>query len=306
MIPAIWTAIHAKLPLHEAFRTLYACGWRAFEVSTEHMDAIEADPDPQRQIEEAVRCMNELGLIAPQAHAHLDVDVARSDVIQREKDINRLLCHLDLAARLGVKNVVIHPGGNEGFTTRAQQQRVRKLNVEAFKRLGDFAGEHKMMIGLENLMRRGASTPGELLDLLDAIGSPAIGITLDTSHANVAKLNVAEAVREFGPHLVATHISDNNGSGDQHLVPGAGTINWPDVMAAFRDIAYKGLFNLEIGGERHPVSALQQLKIRYALDVTEWLVGLADSNISSKDCGGASRNFLQYESNKSTRDRASR
>lgn len=275
MTPAIWTAIYAKLPLHEAFRALHACGWRAFEVSTEHLDAIEMDSDPQRPIEEALRCLHELGVIAPQAHAHLDVDVARSDATQREKDITRLRCHIDLAARLGVRNVVIHPGGGEGFTTRAQQQRIRQFNVEAFKRLGDFAGERKMMIGIENLMRRGASTPGELLELLDAIGSPAIGITLDTSHANVAKLNIAEAVREFGSHLVATHISDNNGSGDQHLVPGSGTINWPEVMIAFRDIAYKGIFNLEIGGERHPVPALQQLKIRHALDVTEWLVGLA-------------------------------
>ena len=276
MIPAIWTAIYAKGSLHEAFRALHACGWRVFEVSTEHLDAIEADSDPQARIEEALRCMHELGIIAPQAHAYLGADVAQSNVTEREKDIKRLRAHIDLSARLGVRNVVIHPGGKEGFTTRAQQQHIRKLNVEAFKRLGDFAGEHQVMIGLENLMRRGASMPGEILDLLDAIDSPAIGITLDTSHANVAKLNVADAVREFGPHLVATHISDNNGSGDQHLVPGAGTINWPDVMAAFRDIAYQGIFNLEIPGERHPVPALQQLKIRYALEVTEWLVGLVD------------------------------
>jgi len=147
----------------------------------------------------------------------LGADVAGSDAIQREKDIDRLLCHTGIAARLGVRNVVMHPGGKEGFESRAEQQRIRKFNTEAFKRLGDFAGEHNVMIGLENLMRPGASTPAELLELLEAIDHPAIGVAIDTSHANVAGLDVAEVVRELGPHLVATHISDNDGSGDQRI-----------------------------------------------------------------------------------------
>lgn len=277
MIPAIWTALYSELPLHDAFRTLHAIGWRAFEISTEHMDAIETDPDPQGKIEEAVHCLAELGAIAPQAHAHLAADVAASDATQRDKNINRLLCHIGIAAKLGVRNVVIHPGGKEGFTTRAQQQRIRTLSIEAFTRLGDLAGDHNMMIGIENMRHHsGGSTAIDLLDLREAIGHPAIGFTIDTSHANVAKLNVGDVIREFGPHLVATHISDNNGLTDQHLTPGSGTIDWLSVMAAFRDIGYKGLFNLEIPGERHSVPALKKLKSRFALDVSKWLIGLND------------------------------
>jgi len=61
MIPGIWTSIYAELDLHAAFRALHACGWRAFEVSTEHLAAIDADPDPQGRIEEALRCLREMG-----------------------------------------------------------------------------------------------------------------------------------------------------------------------------------------------------------------------------------------------------
>jgi len=134
------------------------------------------------------------------------------------------------------------------------------------------AGEHNVRIGIENMTQSAA----ELLELLDAIDHPAIGITLDTSHAHTTGFDVAECVRELGPHLVATHISDNDRSGDQHLTPGGGTIDWPSVMAAFRAIHYDGLFALEIPGESHPTPALHKLKLRHALGVADWLVGLAD------------------------------
>lgn len=274
LIPGIWTGMYAELPLHEALRTLYECGWMAFEASTEHLEQIETDDEPDARIEETQECLGRLGLSMPQAHALIRANVADPDEEKRQLDIKRLQRHFEIAARLGVKNVVIHPGGAQGYTTRAERKRSTAHNVEAFRRLGDLAGELGLRIGIENMMRRETATPYGLLDLLDAIDHPAIGITLDTSHANVVGLDIPATVREFGPRLVATHISDNDGSGDQHRTPGNGHINWVQVMRAFQTAGYDGLFNLEIPGERHPVPALRALKCRFALEVTEWLLAL--------------------------------
>jgi sugar phosphate isomerase/epimerase len=82
-------------------------------------------------------------------------------------------------------------------------------------------------------------------------------------------------VRAFGARMIGTHISDNDGSEDQHLTPGQGTIDWPAVMQAFGEVRYEGLFNLEIPGERHRVAALRELKIRHACSVAHWLVSLS-------------------------------
>jgi sugar phosphate isomerase/epimerase len=215
-----------------------------------------------------------LGLSMPQGHALLQADVAAPDEDKRREDVARLCTHIDIAARLGMRDVVIHPGGRQGATTRAERDRVTALNVDAFRRLGDLAGEQGLHIGLENLMRRGASMPYELLDLLAAIDHPAIGITFDTSHANVVGLDLAVAIRELGPHLLATHVSDNDGSGDQHRTPGNGGISWPEVVKALREAGYDSLFNLEIPGERHAVLPLRALKSRHAHRVAVWLVGL--------------------------------
>jgi sugar phosphate isomerase/epimerase len=269
MTPSIWTGMYAEVPLDEALRLLHEIGWRAFELSTEHLEAIENDPDPDGRIAEARDILAEHDLLAPQAHAYLSADVAAADHTRREADIERLARHTELAAALGVSTVVMHPGGR-GDT--AERQRDRELNTQAFRRLGDIAGEHDMMIGIENLMRPGASRPEEMLDLLEAIDHPAMGINLDTSHANVAELDIATMIRTLGDRLIGTHISDNDGSGDQHLTPGGGTIDWPPVVEALRAIGYEGTFNLEIPGERHRNLDLRRLRTRFALEVTEWLL----------------------------------
>jgi sugar phosphate isomerase/epimerase len=272
MQPAIWTAMYAEQPLDEALRTLHGHGWTAFEASTEHMVAIERDETPEARVEEVRACLSELGLAMPQAHALLKADVAHRDEQKRQKHVGRLARHIDIAAQLGVKVIVIHPGGRQMATTRAEWQRDWTLNVQTFRQLGDLAGERGVRIGLENLMAR-YRAPYELLDLIAAIDHPAIGVTFDTSHANVVGLDVAAAVGEFGPLLVATHISDNDGSGDQHRTPGNGQIDWPAVVEALRAVGYAGLFDLEIPGERHALLALRAEQSRLACQVAEWLVG---------------------------------
>jgi D-psicose/D-tagatose/L-ribulose 3-epimerase len=273
MFPAIWTGIFHTLPLHEAFRVLKAGGWTAFEISTEHLAAIETAADSGALADQALRAIAELKICVPQAHAHLAANVASPDAAVRDNDIRLLRAHMALAARLGVKTVVIHPGKGEGITSRAERARSRACNVEVFRRLGDEAAAAGMRIGLENMMRRGFASPHEMLDLLEAIDHPAVAFTLDTSHAHAAGFNLPEYVKEMGTRLIATHISDNDGSVDQHRVPGSGTIAWGPFMAALRETGYDGLFNLEIPGERHAEPGIQALKLEHARRVAEWLVG---------------------------------
>jgi sugar phosphate isomerase/epimerase len=274
MIPSIWTAMYAELSLPQALKTLNGQGWTAFEMSTEHFVEIAHADNQSALIEETLQYLENLQITMPQGHAFLQARVADDDADRRNQDIEILEKHLAIAAQLGVKVVVMHPGGHQGYTTRGEHQRIKARNVQAFQRLGDYAGELGVLIGLENLNRRGAATPEDLWDLLDAIDHPALGFTLDTSHANLVGLDISALVMEFSPRLFGTHISDNDRSGDQHLTPGNGNIEWVSVMAAFSETNYTGLFNFEIPGERHPMLQIRDLKSRYALKVCEWLLRL--------------------------------
>lgn len=274
MIPAIWTGMYAEKPLDEALRALNGHGWKAFEVSTEHLVTIETSVETTRLIDAAARVTAELGLVTPQSHGLLQADVASPDVECRSTDIERIEKHIDISSRLGVKVVVLHPGGKRTAETRSERERITRDNVEAFRRLGDFAGERSMQIGLENLMRRGVTTAYEMLDLLAAIDRPNIGVTLDTSHANAMGLDIPTMINELGSVLIATHISDNDGSGDQHKIPGHGLVDWPPVSSVLSETGYDGLLNFEIPGERNGNYDLRALHSRHACNVACWMAGV--------------------------------
>ena len=274
MLAAIFTATYLEDSLPEALRKLHSLGWTVFEMADEHIAAIDQDENRREVIEETLQVLAELDLYMPQAHAKLTADVARPDAELRNSEIATLMRHMDWASQLGVKNVVIHPGRGNGCATPEERRRIFDLNVDSFRRLADRAGELGLRIGIENMMNASefGSTAGDLLELLAAVDSSALGVTIDTSHANVRTGDTAGMIRQLGPAIFCTHISDNNGTGDQHLAPGNGNIDWPGVVSALKDIGYDGTFNLEIGGERHPVPEITAMKLQHALNVTNWLL----------------------------------
>jgi sugar phosphate isomerase/epimerase len=276
--PAIWTALYAELPLDEALRTLAGHGWTQFEVSTEHFCELEAAADGPARVERVLQTCRTFGLGLPQGHALLQANVAHPDPAQRALDQRRLASHLHLAHDLGVRTVVVHPGMAPQATTRAERHGETELNVEAFRRLGELAGELGCRLAIENMTRHGYCSAVDLAELLGAIDSPAVGVAFDSSHAHLIRgLDLAAAASDFGSRLWATHLSDNDGSGDQHRTPGNGTIDWAPLMRALAAADYDGLINLEIPGERHAALELRALKSRHALAVAGWLVALAGS-----------------------------
>jgi len=80
------------------------------------------------------------------------------------------------------------------------------------------------------------------------IRSPSLGFCYDSSHDAIAKEFRGRALEKWGPLLVATHFSDNNGINDDHLLPGRGSIDWHKVMKQFPKGSYKGTIMLEVDG----------------------------------------------------------
>ena len=274
--PAIWTALYAEQPLHQALTTLAAHGWNVFEVSTEHFCELEEAPDQAARIDQVRAVCQQHNLRLPQGHALLQANVCHADPERRAEDIRRLHAHLRLASELEVQTVVVHPGKAPDTTTRAGRRHAQELRVAAFNELATAAAGLGCRLAIENMAHREFSSSADLLELLDAIGSKAVGVTFDSSHARMTPgIDLPAAIRDFDDRLWATHLSDNDGSGDQHRAPGNGAIDWPAVMQALAAIDYGGIVNLEIPGERHADVELRALKSRHARAVGDWLMELA-------------------------------
>jgi sugar phosphate isomerase/epimerase len=95
-----------------------------------------------------------------------------------------------------------------------------------------------------------------------------IGICLDYGHAHLMG-DLSEAVETVAGHLWTTHVHDNGGTRDEHLVPYAGSIDWDAAMMETQKIGYDGTLMFEVADTGDAVNVLERcVKARARLEKT--------------------------------------
>ena len=177
---------------------------------------------------------------------------------------------------LGVKWMVVHPFS---VTENGKRSKERSLpyNLTYYRRWNEVCKAHHVSMAIENMVGVHGNEWGDmdfLIRLVDAVADPNVGICLDTGHANVTGLDVAECVRKAGRRLHATHINDNYARGvDEHLAPMCGNVKWPEVIKALKEVGYEDDFSYEIHKYTHMYpKELQPELIRFTYHLGIWLL----------------------------------
>lgn len=273
---SVWSGFMYGLTPEENVEAMRAAGLSCGELSTEDAEILLKRGDPT----EAGRAFGDYararGFRFPQGHLDLFSHVA----LAGEAELESLKRWLDLFVAVGVEKAVLHASLNGPTvpSAAARQRRVENLRV-----LTEYIRGKNICICLENLFPYpeepgdvhpvcDTETAGQLLEIIEAVGSDQLGICLDTGHLNVSGVqSLGEFIRTAGDRLWALHIADNDGTSDQHLMPySRGTVNWEEVLAALKEIDYRYLFNMEIPGEScHCPMELKPAKLRLAREVAE-------------------------------------
>ena len=91
------------------------------------------------------------------------------------------------------------------------------------------ASDNKIVIAIENGLQP-IDCPGALPRYVDRFQSPFIGTCFDIGHANVISQRrgdtIGDCIKTLAPSMVVCHLHDNDGTGDQHKLPGDGGIDW--------------------------------------------------------------------------------
>jgi sugar phosphate isomerase/epimerase len=85
------------------------------------------------------------------------------------------------------------------------------------------------------------------LDLCEAIGSPDLGLNLDSGHAWACRELVPALPFELAGRILGTHLGDNQSTENVKLPPGRGTIPWAPLLWNLRAAGYTGSLDIEIG-----------------------------------------------------------
>jgi sugar phosphate isomerase/epimerase len=89
------------------------------------------------------------------------------------------------------------------------------------------------------------------------LDEPSIGICLDMGHAFLMG-DLADAIETVSGELLTTHVHDNRGIHDDHLVPFDGTIDWPTALMSLRKVGYEGTILFELANTGSPREVLEK------------------------------------------------
>ena len=153
----------------------------------------------------------------------------------------------------GVKWAVAHPVfGSDGLLHGIRD--VQRYNHRVYDEFVDLAARHNVGIAFENMCdaapgaRSFCVTADELCDFVDSYNDPSVvGVCWDFGHANrTYPEDQSAALRYLSKRLRATHVDDNDGKDDLHLIPYHGTVKWNDLMPILAEIGYDGPLIFEI------------------------------------------------------------
>jgi len=230
----------------EGLAGLKAAGARAFEIffaSPSHFDPTDA-----AQVEAVRAAILDSGMRPAVAHVSFGKDLAlcEPDEGKRRAIVERHKLEFDVAQKLGVETVVVHPGSHrpEGHEPAA----LRDYTREALLELVATADDCGLKIALENMPPgHTGDTLEEMTDLVESLGTATAGYCLDTGHAFLAGIDLGDMVRAFYPKLYAIHWQDNDGQQDRHWIPGRGIIPWGPFFTALDEVGFSGGVTVETG-----------------------------------------------------------
>ena len=192
---------------------------------------------------------------------------ASGDEARRAAAIAETKAALEVARRIPYRFLVTHVGMPtvEHPPPHDNQLAAARRSVEE---IAGLAAQVGVRVALE-VIPNDLSIPGSLVRLIeDDLEGLDVGICLDYGHAHLMG-DLGDAVEAVSGHLLTTHVHDNGGRRDDHLVPFAGAIDWDAAMMATQKIGYDGVLMLEVSDTGDPVDVLQRsVKARDRLEKT--------------------------------------
>lgn len=158
-----------------------------------------------------------------------------SDELFAAINVNRA----EFAARVGAEVVVVHLPPRRC----PRQAQAIEQSIAALKLLRPACETMGVRVAVENLPW--PTHTYEFLDaLFDEFDAGFLGFCFDSGHAILTGQD--DLVDRYGERLVATHLHDNDSSGDHHHLPGTGLADWPRILSAIDRSNYTGTINLEV------------------------------------------------------------
>jgi sugar phosphate isomerase/epimerase len=144
---------------------------------------------------------------------------------QRRLDaVDEIKRALEVAEKVPFEFMVLHFGGSRD----SDDPRRWDVAFSSLENLTLFARHRGVTLALENTTSEMA-TPGNLRHFIEETRLPGLKLCFDSGHAQIDG-GAIPAMETMGALAITSHLHDNHGEKDEHLLPYAGTIEWGKLL----------------------------------------------------------------------------
>lgn len=259
---------HASRLTREHLAEIAAAGFDAVEVFATRSHVDYHDPAALDALAGSLRDLNLRlhGIHAPIMDAFgrgdtwegMNYSIASTDQARRQEAVRETIQALELARRVPVDVMVLHLGAPRGHQSESDRD-ARDAALRSLEELHGTAQPLGVRLAVEVIPNE-ISTPESLVRMLEEDFTAAdAGVCLDFGHAFLLG-DVVDAVEQVSGHLITTHVHDNDGRNDAHLVPFDGRIDWAPALMGIQKIGYDGTLLFELAETAPPREVLDKAR----------------------------------------------
>ncbi len=161
----------------------------------------------------------------------------------RQDRTGLILKTLRFAKEIGAANISITSGRLLGGMP---PDRAARQFAESIRPILDEADHLQVNVGVECEPGLYLEYVTELREWIERLNHPRFGANLDIGHSQVIGESIPQAVQLLGDRIWNLHVEDIPGRKHYHMIPGQGTLDWPGLRAALRDIGYRRFLTVEL------------------------------------------------------------
>jgi D-psicose/D-tagatose/L-ribulose 3-epimerase len=254
------------------------------------VELLVPEPEDDLPLPEVRRAAADAGLfVVLAARVNQGRSIASDDASDRRGGSDYLRRCVDAAAELGCGIVggplygepMVFAGRPPVPRTDAEIAARAARTVDGLAQIAPHAEDANVILAVEALNRFDTDilcTTRQACEVVDAVGSAAVKVMLDTFHMNMEDRSIPDAIRHAGDRIAHFQANENHRG---H--PGTGHVDWPATMRALAQVGYAGPISLE---------PFRRADDRVALPIAQWRAPREDEDDELRAGLGVVRNAL--------------